>query len=162
MQPLRVITLTSQDERAGLLVYTSEKAEPTNLGIAEGGDSGVLYDPLLDLGAANWQESPATALFVVGIELEAGHEDDFEGWYNTEHLPALAEVPGVNRAVRYRKAPGQDQATDYPEFLALYDVVSLDIPGNADWVAAVETPWTQRLRPHFTAPWRGGYRLTSS
>lgn len=159
MQTLRVITLKSPDNQKGLHLYTSDRAEPANLGIAENGDKGVLYDPLLDIGPANWQESPATALFVVGIELESGHEDDFEGWYNTEHLPALAEVPGVNRAVRYRKAAGQDQSTEYPEYLALYDVVSLDIPGNADWVAAVETPWTQRLRPHFTARWRGGYRL---
>ena len=99
-------------------------------------------------------------IFVVGIELEPGHEDDFEAWYNTEHLPALANVPGVNRAVRYRRGTETGATEDYPEYLAIYEVASPDIPGNADWKAAVETPWTVRLRPHFTARWRGGYQLS--
>lgn len=159
MQSVHVKVLEATEACGELHRYVSESAEPAQLALAEGMDNGVRYDPLLDLGQVDWQASPAGAIFVVGIELEAGHEDDFEGWYNTEHLPALARVPGVNRAVRYRKAPGQGESPDYPEYLALYDVQSLDIPGNPDWKNAVETPWTQQLRPHFKARWRGGYRL---
>lgn len=159
MQPISVKVLQASNSIPELHLYASTTGEPARLGLAEQVDNGVRYDPLLDLGRANWQESPPVAMFVVGIELESGYEDDFEDWYNNEHLPALANVPGVNRAVRYRKAPEQEDTPEYPEYLALYDVQSLEIPGNSDWKAAVETPWTQRLRPHFTARWRGGYQL---
>lgn len=143
----------------GGLTYESETREPRYINLSDRSGTGVPYDSILDLGTA---ASPPAHLFVVGIELENGHEDDFEQWYNTEHLPALAEVPGVNRAVRYRRADSDGSAdSEYPEYLALYDITAPDIAGNADWVKAVETPWTVRLRPHFRAIWRGGYSLMS-
>lgn len=160
MQPIRVSVLEASTDHSGLDVYASETARPSRLGIGDEVGPGVLYEPILDLPENGPSEGPATALFVVGIDLGPGHETDFEAWYNIEHLPALANVAGVNRAVRYRRANSQDESNDdYPAYLALYDVTSLDIPGNPDWVAAVETPWTQRVRPHFTARWRGGYTL---
>ena len=156
MEAMRVQKLAAAQAGNGGQVYASEGGDPPIIELDSGDGPGARYEPILDLGSAS---EPATNLFVVGIELEAGHEDDFNDWYNTEHLPALAEVPGVNRAVRYRRV---SDTPDYPEYLALYDITSLDIAGNADWVAAVETPWTARLRPHFTARWRGGYCLQSS
>src|SRR5690348_3098516 len=44
----------------------------------------------------------ARGLLLVGINIAAEHEHEFNEWYNSEHLPALAAVPGVLCARRYR------------------------------------------------------------
>jgi hypothetical protein len=156
---ISVRILNESDIQPDRNVYVSDSASPPAIEIVEASStdaSGATYESLLDLGAHN---STGQFLFVVGIELEAGHEEDFDDWYNSEHLPALAAVPGVNRAVRYRKSgTTAGDAGIYPQYLAIYDIASPDIAGNEDWRAAVETPWTTRLRPHFSAVWRGGYR----
>ena len=155
---ISIRVLESPEQASAGAVYESDSVSPGLIEIAAGDGSGVPYDAILQLGD---DSSDAAHLFVVGIELEPGHEADFEDWYNTEHLPALAQVPGVNGARRYRRAGSSGESGhDYPEYLALYAIASPDIAGNEDWRAAVETPWTVRLRPHFRAVWRGGYRLS--
>ena len=34
-------------------------------------------------------------------------------------------------------------------YVALYHFASPEVPGSAEWRKAADTPWTQRLRPHF-------------
>ncbi|WP_395109687.1 hypothetical protein [Actinomadura sp. SCN-SB] len=54
----------------------------------------------------------------------AGWEDDFEDWYDTEHIPARMAIPGFSHALRYR----QDAE---PWHLACYfidDMAALDTP----------------------------------
>jgi len=164
MERLRVRILN--DGQAGQTgdVYRSDDAEPAVLALTTQEDGGgVRYDVLLDLPGGGKHTWPATHLFVVGINLEPGHEEDFEDWYNSEHLPALAAVPGVSRAIRFRCAqPASDRQGEYPAYLALYDIEHPEIAGNEDWQAAVNTPWTIRLRPYFQALWRGGYQLEAS
>lgn len=162
MNTLHVRILASNDADENTAVYRSDSTEPARLAMTEDSDlgDGATYETLLDLPAQHRAVWPPETLFVVGIDLAAGHEADFEDWYNTEHLPALADVPGVNRAMRFRRSSrSASDPDDYPAYLALYDITQQDIAGNADWQRAVNTPWTERLRPHFTARWRGGYRL---
>lgn len=71
-------------------------------------------------------------------------EADFNKWYDEEHIPALAAVPGTLLARRY-KATAPDSQT----YVALYHLVSPDVTKTAAWAKAVETPWTLRVRPHF-------------
>lgn len=35
-------------------------------------------------------------LLVVMADVDPEHEEDLNGWYNEEHLPALLKVPGVS------------------------------------------------------------------
>src|SRR3954449_8788617 len=44
----------------------------------------------------------AAAILLISMNVAAEHEHKFNEWYNTEHLDALAAVPGVLRARRYR------------------------------------------------------------
>jgi hypothetical protein len=164
MDGLRVRILNDGEVGQSGAVYRSDDAEPAVLELAtQEVVGGVRYDLLLDLPGGGNDTWPATHLFVVGINLEPGHEEDFEAWYNSEHLPALEAVPGVSRAMRFRRAqPASDRHEEYPTYLALYDIEHPGIAGNEDWQAAVNTPWTIRLRPHFKALWRGGYHLDVS
>jgi hypothetical protein len=90
--------------------------------------------------------APAAAggLLVNAMNVLPEHESEFNEWYNTEHIPALAAVPGTLLARRYRSAePGGQR------YVALYHLASPEVPDSAAWKAAASTPWTERLRPHF-------------
>jgi len=81
------------------------------------------------------------ALLVNAMSVAPEHE--FNEWYNTEHIPALAAVPGTLCARRYR---GSGAAQRY---VAVYHLASPDVPDSAAWKNAANTPWTERMRPHF-------------
>ncbi|MBV8336651.1 MAG: hypothetical protein JO358_14665 [Alphaproteobacteria bacterium] len=85
----------------------------------------------------------AAALLLIAMNVAPEHEGDFNDWYNGEHLPALAAVPGVLCARRYRGAGATQR------YAAMYHFASPDVPHSAAWRSAADTPWTQRLRPHF-------------
>jgi hypothetical protein len=73
-------------------------------------------------------------------------EADFNAWYDEEHLPALAGVPGTLAARRYRSAEATGGTHRY---VAIYHLKSPDVAASTAWKAAVDTPWSARLRPHF-------------
>ena len=77
------------------------------------------------------------------MNVDPAAEPEFNEWYNTEHLPQLAAVPGVLSARRFRAAE-----RDRTEYLALYHLRhgrvafrGLDQGGRH----AVD----RRMRPHF-------------
>jgi hypothetical protein len=90
------------------------------------------------------QVSPADAgaLLVNAMNVAPEAEDDFNKWYDEEHIPALAAVPGTLCARRFR-------ATQSPlKYVALYHLTTPEVVTCEAWQKAVDTPWTQRMRPH--------------
>jgi hypothetical protein len=85
----------------------------------------------------------AAALFLIGMNVAAEHDHEFNEWYNSEHVPALAAVPGVVCARRYRGNGGAQR------YVALYHLGSGEVVHSAEWRKTADTPWTQKLRPHF-------------
>jgi hypothetical protein len=90
-------------------------------------------------------DSPANAggLLVNAMNVAPDHDAEFNEWYDHEHIPALAAVPGVLSARRFRDPKGTHR------YLALYHLQSPEVTMGADWKNAASTPWTERLRPHF-------------
>ncbi len=89
----------------------------------------------------------AKALMLVGINIEPVCEEEFEDWYNTEHLPRLSRVPGVVCARRYKvKADFPRLVGNPPVYLAVYELEKPDIPESEAWRQASQTPWTKRLQ----------------
>jgi len=86
---------------------------------------------------------PAAALMLIGMNVAPEHEHEFNEWYNTEHIPALGSVPGTLCARRYRGTGGT------PRYVALYHLTSPEVVHSAEWKKAADTPWTQKMRPHF-------------
>ena len=70
-------------------------------------------------------------------------EGEFNEWYNTEHLTQLGSVPGVLAARRYRGGGATQR------YAAIYHLANPDVPSSAAWKSASNTPWTERMRPHF-------------
>jgi len=40
-------------------------------------------------------------IFLVYTDVDPTHEEEFNAWYNTEHLPELLSLPGFLDAARY-------------------------------------------------------------
>ena len=85
----------------------------------------------------------AGGLLVNAMNVTPEHEAEFNDWYDHEHIPALAAVPGVLSARRFRDGRGTHR------YLALYHLSSAEVPNGAAWKQAAGTPWTEKLRPQF-------------
>lgn len=90
--------------------------------------------------------SGAGGLLVNAMNVTPEGEDDFNAWYDEEHLPALTAVPGTLAAKRYRSAVEGDGVRRY---VAIYHLESPDVTRSDAWKTAVDTPWSARVRPHF-------------
>ena len=87
--------------------------------------------------------APANAggLLLVGMTPGAEVETAFNTWYDKEHVPALAGVPGVLCARRFRTSSGG------PKYVALYHLKSPDVVETAEWKdASGSTPMPQQVR----------------
>ncbi|HEX3861401.1 MAG TPA: hypothetical protein VHY35_06875 [Stellaceae bacterium] len=85
----------------------------------------------------------AGALLLNSMNCDPAAEAEFNEWYDKEHIPALAAVPGVLCARRFRATSANRR------YVALYHLVSPDVQTTAAWKSAADTEWTRRMRPHF-------------
>jgi hypothetical protein len=124
---------------------------PSDLGgrlAASGEAQQGLYRCLLRLQADETAKPEAAPwALVVGIEIDEQFEEEFNEWYDTEHLPLLASVAGVVRARRFvlcpEKTPSRSGAP--PRYLAIFDLEEPHIPRGERWHAHVSTPWCDRI-----------------
>jgi hypothetical protein len=67
---------------------------------------------------------------------------EFNGWYDSEHLPRLARIAGVLCARRFT-SPGAGH-----KYVATYHLTSPEVCASKAWQEASTTPWTEKLKPH--------------
>jgi hypothetical protein len=84
-----------------------------------------------------------TALLMVWADVPADKEDDFNRWYDEEHLAERMSVPGFLSAARYQAVKGG------PKHLACYELESAAVLESDAYtrVQANPTPWTRRCSP---------------
>ena len=87
----------------------------------------------------------AGGLLVASMNVDPAAEPEFNEWYNAEHLPQLAAVPGVLCARRYSSSAADRER----QYLALYHMTGPDVSRSDAWNKAADTEWTRRMRPHF-------------
>ena len=81
-------------------------------------------------------------ILVVTTNPPADMEEEFNAWYDREHIPERLSVPGFQRAQRYYLADGERR------YLALYDVSAFDVFDSPAYLATSgdkNTPWTKRI-----------------
>lgn len=162
--------------------YESLKGEPKYIALYELGNPGVLetpeytklrqnpngwdkrimpelkverrnvYEQIFSCGDAPDTHTPF--ILSVGIDIPAAVEDEFNRWYNEEHLPQLSAVPGVACARRYRSLSGNGTA-----YLALYELENEHVTSTEAWSQAANTEWSAKLRPHFQVAMNMGKRI---
>jgi hypothetical protein len=85
----------------------------------------------------------AGGLLLNAMNVEPAAEAEFNEWYDNEHIPALAAVPGVLCARRFRATIANRR------YVALYHLVSPGVQATPAWKSAADSEWTRKLRPHF-------------
>ena len=84
----------------------------------------------------------ADGLITVWLDVGPEHEEEFNDWYDLEHLRQVVDLPGFVRARRYR-------VDDAPlRYLAWYETRDEKVESGAAFQGLVEkpTPWSQRMR----------------
>ena len=81
-------------------------------------------------------------LLLTMTEPPAAMEEEFNAWYDTEHLPERLALPGFRSARRWVApvAPGEGK------YLATYELDSQAVLASPEYLARFEgaTPWTRR------------------
>ena len=67
---------------------------------------------------------------------------EFNEWYNKEHLPELLSVPSILSAARYR-----GQSKGGPQYLACYELDSVEVMQTPAFTNRPRTPWGQKVSP---------------
>src|SRR5215510_12982945 len=80
-------------------------------------------------------------LLMVYCDVAAEHEDEFNRWYNEEHIPERLAIPGVLNAARYQAVEGG------PTYLACYELESADASYSEAWQQSLKQPaaWSLRM-----------------
>lgn len=88
-------------------------------------------------------------IYVAAMETAPSLEADFNRIYETQHVPEIIKVPGVNGCTRYRLVTARTEGT--PRYMAIYEIVSPDLPDSPIWKSASDTgDWKPKIRPHTT------------
>lgn len=69
-------------------------------------------------------------------------EEEFNAWYDTEHVPERARTPGFETALRYVSTGAA------PRYMAMYDLVAPSVLASPDYLAISfdkSSPWTKRV-----------------
>ncbi|AZO73487.1 DUF4286 family protein [Mesorhizobium sp. M1D.F.Ca.ET.043.01.1.1] len=89
--------------------------------------------------------------YVYLAQLSVPEEFDrrFNDFYDNRYLPQLLELPGVRAVSRYRLEWTDGEKA--PEYLAIYEVDSPDVPKSPAWLeASVRSGWAETIRPHLS------------
>ncbi len=88
-------------------------------------------------------------VYIAQIAIPKSLEQRFAELYDGEHVPALMGVPGVRSCSRLKLVWSDTE--EMPEYLAMYDVDSADVPKSAKWREASNSgQWPTEVRPHMT------------
>ena len=82
-------------------------------------------------------------LLMVYCDVAAEHDEEFNRWYNEEHIPERLAIPGVLNAARYKAVAGG------PTYLACYELASPDAWYAEAWQRWLKNPtaWSKRMAP---------------
>jgi len=98
---------------------------------------------------------PAAWHYIVETDVAQEVESELDAWYETEHLPGLAAVPGTVRAQRFIDETGS------PRHHACYDLNTREAFGSPPWLAVRATAWSDQVRPHFRHTRRTMFRVVA-
>ena len=79
---------------------------------------------------------------LVMMQAPPAFEDEFNAWYDTEHIPERVAVPGFETGIRYVCVNGS------PRFLAMYDMESPEVLNSPAYLSVSfeqASPWTKRV-----------------
>ena len=91
-----------------------------------------------------------TGLLIVSADIAADKEEEFNRWYNEEHISKLLAIPGFLDAARYEAVSGLAFAGGgAPKYLACYELESPEVICSEAYQRHVEIPteWSKKMSP---------------
>ena len=87
------------------------------------------------------------AILFVMNDIASNVEDEFNTWYETQHVPERMAIDGFLSASRWRHMAGHSQA-----YMATYHCHGTDTLTQAAYLERLENPteWTRRIMPQFS------------
>ena len=113
---------------------------------------------MCEVGAAPSPDAPW--MYIVHTDIPDPIVEEYNAWYDKEHLPRCVGIPGVLRARRYTAAactsghPG-------PKYLTAYELTGPDVWESPAALQARKTPWTEKMRSLFSNTRRALYELVA-
>ena len=100
-----------------------------------------------------------TTIMIVMMDVEEGHEAEFDRWYNEEHLPERMEIPGYISARRFKLEEG-DKGEGVLKYLCIWELQDASPLTSAMFKMQKERPsWIRAAAyPYITQRARGVYR----
>ncbi len=98
---------------------------------------------------------PAGFLLVM-MQPPASLEEEFNAWYDTEHVPERLAVPGFRTAIRFVCLDG------HPRYLAMYDLDDRAVLDSDAYMAVSGdrfSPWTRRVTSRVLVHRTSGHQL---
>jgi hypothetical protein len=85
--------------------------------------------------------STVHGMLFVASSVDAAHADDFNAWYDREHVEERVRIDGFLSGARYQRTGGAPQ---WPDYLGLYRTRSLGVFTSDAYRAAFgrQTPWS--------------------
>jgi len=101
---------------------------------------------------------PATGILLVLNDVNPCAEQEFNLWYQEQHLPERLSVPGFSSGRRYRAL------SDGRRYMALYECETIEVLSSAAYAQRLAHPtaWTTKMMPHFRNMLRSACRETWS
>ncbi|TFK80075.1 hypothetical protein K466DRAFT_395546 [Polyporus arcularius HHB13444] len=113
--------------------------------------------------------SPGPYVSVVLMDVPPEFEEDFNKWYNEEHVKLLSKAPQWVRTTRYVYKEGGVSGTDdslkpkkVPKYLALHEWTDPSVVETEELKAALATPWTKKVAEYATVFDRRFFKLHRS
>ena len=94
-------------------------------------------------------------VFAVGHDVPRNRHQEFNAWYNTEHIPALLSVPGfvdVRRFILNQKEipPVTGRGGSASRYLTIWDLENKEALDCDQFARASKSPWTDWVRSWYT------------
>jgi antibiotic biosynthesis monooxygenase (ABM) superfamily enzyme len=99
-----------------------------------------IYDEIFTYGESSREGAPY--VLTVRVDVSPEMEEEFNAWYEEDHIPALVGVDGVRSARRYRAVEGT------PKYLAVFELDNPELLKSEAWSEAREYGRTSQIRPH--------------
>jgi hypothetical protein len=96
-------------------------------------------------------------LYIAQLAISKEREAELNALYDSGYLPALRMVPGVVKADRFKLE--WSDVSDMPEYLAVYELSSPNVPHSNEWKnASIACGWAEKIRPYLTTRRHGMFR----
>jgi hypothetical protein len=84
-------------------------------------------------------------------------DEEFNAWYDSEHIPERLAVPGILTGLRYMNIGGSA-----PRYLAMYDLESFAVMDSPEYLRVAfdnSSPWTKRVTARARVQRFAGHQL---